>query len=40
MSKFSERNQERIKVMSTQKDNIVTGAKLLGFYVQDMLDLA
>lgn len=26
--------------MSTQKDNIVTGTKLLGFYVQDMLDLA
>ena len=40
MSKFTERNQERIMVMNTQKDNIVTGAKLLGFYVQDMLDLA
>lgn len=26
--------------MSSQKNNIVTGAKLLGFYVQDMLDLA
>ena len=26
--------------MTSQNNNIVTGAKLLGFYVQDMLDLA
>lgn len=40
MRKFAKKCDKSIKDMDHLKSNILTGSKLLGFYVQDLLDLA
>ena len=40
MKKFVKKCGKSIKAMDYLKGNITTGSKLLGFYVQDLLDLA
>lgn len=40
LKKFSKKCEKSIDDMSSLKTNILTGSKLLEFYVQDLLDLA